>query len=221
MKRVRLFARIPKPTIGQYGIAVEDIARVQVDTGVVEEVIECLQSDDELDVTFGLYFAECLRPRADFVSVSGTMLLKIATLIRNNFTHPSPRVREDAVRAFVAFRSSYEDYTTAMREFLQSPQSQIRRTALRAAPTFLSSKELEVLLPFRDDPEFGETGGMGGPLRYDLRDLALEIAERIAGRQFLDGDCSERRAEQEISWRNWRSFTQWLEGKKKWRLLGS
>ena len=220
MKRERLFARIPSPRVGRYGIADQDIARIQVVPELVEELTDCLRSDDETDVIFGLYFAECLRPRADFSTVAGPSLPTIAPLIRTSLTHSSPRVRAGAVRAFAAFRESYVDYAVVMRDFLRSPDSEVRRAALRVAPSFLTSKELDILLPLRDDPEFGETGGMGGPLRYDLRDFALEIAEHIAGRQFDSGDCLERRDSTQISWRSWSAFTQWLEGQKKWKLFG-
>jgi hypothetical protein len=221
LKRERLFARIPPSSVGSYGVAAQDIARIQVVRELIQEVIDCLRSDDETDITFGLYFAEHLRPRSDFIALAEASLPMMASLIRTSVIHPSPQVRGHAVRAFVAFRECYEDYSVVMRGLLGSSDAQLRRAALIAAPSFLSSKELEILLPFRDDPEFGETGGMGGPLRYDLRDLALEIAERIAGRKFDNGDCLERRENTEIFWRSWSAFTQWLEGKKRWRFFSN
>jgi hypothetical protein len=219
VKRERLFARIPAPRVGTHGIADQDVARVQVVPELVEEILDCLRSDDKTDVVFGLYFAERLKPRPDFAAAVTLSLSTLTSMIRGLLTHSDRQVRADAVRAFVAFRKGYDDYATKMREFLRSPDPQTRREALRAAPTFLSSKQLDILLPFRDDPEFGETGGMGGPQRYDIRDFALEIAEHIAGRKFDSGDCLERRDGTEISWRSWNEFTQWLEGKKRWSLF--
>jgi len=220
VNRERLFARLPSPRVGRYGIAEQDIARVQVVPQAVDELIDCLKSDDETDVIFGLYFAECLRPRADFSTVARLSLPKIASLIRASLGHSSPRVRADAVRAFAAFRESYGDYAIITRDFLHSPDSGVRRNALGSAPSFLSSTELGILLAFRNDPEFGETGGMGGPLRYDLRDFALEIAEHIAGQRFDTGDCVECRDGRQISWRSWSAFTQWLENRKKRSFFG-
>jgi hypothetical protein len=140
VKREKVFARIPKPSVGQFGIAIEDITRIQVDPELVGEVIDCLKSDDDLDITFGLFFAECLRPRAEFVTAAGASLKVIADLIRTAFNHPTPCVRADAVSAFLAFRSSYDDYASLMRGFPDSSNPSIRRTALRAAPTYLSAK---------------------------------------------------------------------------------
>lgn len=220
MKRERVFARIPKPRVGQFGIAVEDIVRIPIVPELVGEVIDCLESDEDLDVTFGLFFAECLRPRADFVATAGHALPVLAGLIRAVLNHPSQQVRMAAASAFVAFQSSFDDYAVVMRGFLSASVPSIRQIALRAAPTYLSAKELNTLLPFQDDPEIGETGGMGGPLRYDLRDLALETAETIAGRSFSNGDCLERRDGVVISWRSWSKFSQWLESGKKLKFFG-
>jgi hypothetical protein len=207
--------------VGAHGIVHEDIARIQIVPDVVEEIIACLRSEDDVDVTFGLYFAECLQPRAEFTALAEPSLPTIASLIRALLSHSSRQVREGAIGAFVAFRERYHDFILVMRVLLRSPDSEIRRAALLAASSFLSSKHLDSLLPFRDDAAVSETGGMGGPLRYNLRDFALEIAERIAGQRFDSGDCSECRDGREISWRSWSAFTRWLDGRKKWSVFGT
>jgi len=210
-KRQRLFARIP-PRGSRIGISPQDIAGISVDLALVGELQECLRSNDDADVVFGLYFCEHLRPRTDFQWAAESAFADLASLIRDCLTHPNPRVRADAIGAFAAFRDSYDGYGAVMRALLRSPDSEARRPALRAASTFVSPSELDVLLPLRSDPLFGETGGMGGgPLRYLLRDYALEIAEHIAGRQFDSGDNLERREGITISWRSWAAFVRWLE----------
>lgn len=206
--RERLFARIPAPRVGTLGIAIQDVTRVKVDEGLLQDLLDCLRSGDDSDIIFGLYFAEVLRPDPDFSTLGEPALSAIASLICASVTHSNPQVRGDAVRAFVAFHSNFDDYATIMREFLNSIDSQVRREALRAAPTFVSAKELHLLLPFRNYPEFGETGGMGGPLRYNLRDFALEIAEHISGQRFDNGDCFEHQGTNKIFWRSWSTFTQ-------------
>lgn len=108
-----------------------------------------------------------------------------------------------------------------MKRLLQSPEASIHYEAIALAPTFLSDKDLDLMLPFQEDPTAGETQGMGGPLRYVERDIALEAAERIAGRSFADGDCFELREGEKISWRSWSGFIQWLESRNRglWQKL--
>ena len=218
-KRQRLFARIPLRG-SRIGISAQDIAGISVNPALVGELKECLQSDDDVDVGFGLYFCEHLRLRTDFCLVAESALEDLASLIRDCLMDPNPRVRADAIGAFVAFRDCYDGYEAVMRALLRSPDSEARRAALRAAPTFVSPSKLDVLLPLRNDPLFGETGGMGGPQRYELRDFALEIAEHIAGRPFDSGDNLEQLEGLTISWRSWAAFVRWLESSKQRRAFG-
>jgi len=218
-KRQRLFARIP-PRGSRIGISPQDIAGISVDLALVGELQECLRSDDDLDVMFGLYLCEHLWSRTDFQSVAEPAFADLASLVRDCLTHPNPRVRADAIGAFAAFRDRYDGFGAVMRALLRAPDPDARRAALRAASTFVWPGELEVLLPLRSDPLFAETGGMGGPLRHVLRDYALEIAELIAGRQFDSGDNLERREGITISWRSWAAFVRWLESRKHRRAFG-
>jgi hypothetical protein len=219
-KRDKLFLHIPVPRFGKYGIADKDIARIVVTQGLVSDIIDCLESKDDLDAGFALFFLEELNGRSDFRAVLGSEQNTITTWIRKLLNHSSSKIRADAARAFVAFRKDFSDYPSVMLGLLRSPDVQIMRIALRATPTFLPVKNVDELLRFRDEPTFGETGGMGGPMRYDLRDLALEMAERIAAKSFDAGDCLEQREGFQVSWRSWSAFTIWLEKKKKWRLFG-
>jgi hypothetical protein len=153
--------------------------------------------------------------------MASSSLPEIAALIRSGLAHASERVRTGAIRAFVAFRSQYLDYVAVMGQLLRSPDGTIRYEALAAGPTFISEDELDSLLPFQHDTLAGETGGMGGPRRYEVRDLALAIAERIAGRTFENGDCFELRDGSKVWWRSWSGFNQWLESRSGgvWRRL--
>jgi hypothetical protein len=153
--------------------------------------------------------------------MASSSLPEIATLIRSRLEHASERVRAGAIRAFVAFRSHYLDYAAAMGQLLQSQDAAIRHEALAASPTFISDDELDFLLPFQHDTLAGETGGMGGPRRYVVRDLALEMAEMIAGRTFENGDCFELRDGSKVWWRSWSRFNQRLESRSEgfWRRL--
>ena len=220
MKYERLVARIPAPR-SKLGVSTQDIERIIEVPELAQELKECLRSEDESDLIFGLYFARQLRLRADFCSIASSSLPEIAALIRSELEHASERVRAGALRAFVAFRSHYPDYAAAMGQLLRSPDGMIRYEVLAAAPTFISEDELDSLLPFQHDTLAGETGGMGGPHRYEIRDLALAMAERIAGRTFENGDCFESRDGSKVWWRSWSRFNQWLESRSGgvWRRL--
>lgn len=220
VKRERLIARIPEPRAYKCGISGDDILRIPASPEFVAELLDCLRSDDELDLIFALMFAERLGARLDFCAVAEPSLPSLAAAIRSALAHSSSRVRTNAIRAFVVYRACFDDYPIIIRSFLGGADPQARREALAAAPTFLKASELALLLPFREDSEVSETGGMGGPLRYPTRDLALSIAERIAGRQFSAGDCSERLDGSTVSWRCWSAFTKWLDSRRRWSFLG-
>lgn len=215
VKRERLFAKIPAPRASKYGITPGDILRIPAAPELVTDLLDCLHSDDELDLIFGLMFAEHLRSIPDFCNLAEPSLPALLAAIRSALAHSSSRVRAGAVLAFVAFRASYDDYVVTMREQLAAADPQPRQAALAAAPTYLAAEDLDALLPFRDDSEVSETRCIGGPLRFTTRDLALEVAERIAGRQFPADDCFERVDGSRVSWRSWSSFTRWLDSNKK------
>ena len=73
-----------------------------------------------------------------------------------------------------------------------------------------------MLRPLREDPASGETGGMGGPQRFYVRDFALQVAEQVAGRKFGAPDCFEMRDGEQIAWRSWAPFLNWLDTRKPW-----
>jgi len=215
----KLFSHIPTPRTGKFGIGADDIARIVVTPQLVPDILDCLESKEVLDVGFALFFLQYLNSRSDFRDLLSPSLTAVTTQIRKLLSHPDHNVSIDAAGAFVAFRENFSDYSSVMSDLLASPNSEIRRIAIGASPTYLSEKNLQELLRLREDPAFHETGGMEGPLRYALRDFALEIAEHISGRSFNAGDCFEQREGRRISWRSWSVFTNWLESKKGWSLF--
>lgn len=106
MNYEHLLARIPPPRASKIGVSAQDIDRVVVVPQLVHELRNCLQSDDESDLIFGLYFAERLRTRPEFCAVANASLAEIATLIRSALAHPNVRVSVAAMRAFVSFERS-------------------------------------------------------------------------------------------------------------------
>jgi hypothetical protein len=216
----RLLARIPEPRISPVGICDDDIARIPVTPDFIAELLECLKSSEPLDLTMGFFIARAGLGNPEFSKVAGRDLSRIAELARRAFAHLDRRVRSSALATVVAYRTLYDDYANLMLGQLASEDASCRRIAVGAAPTYLTARDLTLLVPFHNDPEYGETGGMGGPLRYTIRDLALEVAEQIAGRSFPAGECSERVNETTVSWRSWASFLRWINRPKLWRMFG-
>lgn len=56
MKYERLIARIPAPW-SKLGVSTQDIERIIVVPELSQELKECLRSEDESDLIWGLYFA--------------------------------------------------------------------------------------------------------------------------------------------------------------------
>lgn len=213
MDHLDLIKRIPPALLEQSDLATINFRQVEPDKLLVEEIITCLCSSDEKDITTGLRFTECLSSRPDFCRIAGQSLSSVAALVRGLLADARPAVRLLAIGAFVTLREFYPDYREFMVSLLQSPDPQTRSEALSKADTFLSGSWLRHLLTFRDDPTVCQSNGEG---QYVLRDLALETAERVTHRSFDCGRQSELRDGVKISWRRWTFFTNWLD-RVQWR----
>jgi hypothetical protein len=209
VKRELLFARVPGER-GQIGIGAPAIAQMPLEPAVVDELWDCLTSTDELDVTFGLFFLDELLRRAEFMNILQGRAGEFAQRLKELVTGTSTKLQADAIAPFVSFQEFHADFTSIMKGLLKSSDVVVRSAALDAAHLFLKRKDLKLLLAFREDKQADETERMGGPLRYTMRDRALEQAERIAGRSFANGDCFEMRDGEKVSWRSWSSFLNWL-----------
>ncbi len=207
-------SRIPSAVLQQNGLTKQSIAQVPIDPLLVQEILSCLRSNDEQDITVGLRFAECLGSRPEFVHVAGSLLGSMAACIRELLSDRRPSIGIGAVGVLATFRQFYADYADLMISLFQSPDAQVRCETLSKADTFLSGAHLRHLLIFREDPTIAQTGS--GEFRYALRDLALEAAERVAGRSFDCGVSSECREGLRVSWRRWTFFSSWLE-RVRWR----
>jgi hypothetical protein len=216
----RLLARIPKPRTYKVGICANDIARIPVTPDFIADLLECLGSVEPLDLKFGFFIAECALKNPLFVKAARNAREQIAALARQAVSHPDRQVQSSALQTVVAYRTFCSDYRNLMLGQIASGNAACQRVALAAAPTFLEKQDLALLMPFRTHPEYGETGGMGGPLRYTTRDLALQVAELIAGRRFPDGDCSETVNDSTVSWRGWSTFIRWINRPRLWRMFG-
>jgi hypothetical protein len=122
----------------------------------------------------------------------------------------------EAVQIFAVWGRHRSDYRSVCEPLLGHPAAHIRSTALSFAPCYIPRRSLDVLFNFRRDPFVCETGGMGGPLRYVLRDQALAILEKLTEcPKVLAGDCFEDTDNGRASYRTWVPFLNWYEKNKK------
>ena len=120
---------------------------------------------------------------------------------------------DDAARIFIFWGSHRADYGRVCMSLLNHENENVRTTALGLAGIYLKPIEYSHLVKFRSDRAFSEIG-MGGPLRYLVRDYALEVLERLTGCPKADGDCFEDTSEGRISYRSWSPFLTWFEQNK-------
>jgi hypothetical protein len=124
------------------------------------------------------------------------------------------RLDDSAVRIFIVWGAHRPDHRRACLTLLRHPGNFVRMVALSYARAYLKSADIPELFEFRNDPDISEIG-MGGPLRYILRDHALEILERLTKCPSLNGgDCFDETREGRVSYRSWTPFLNWYERHK-------
>jgi len=117
-----------------------------------------------------------------------------------------------AVEIFVAWGGHRHDHTGICVKILDHPQAWIRKIALIYSGSFLPSSDYAKLFKFRHDPEVSEIA-MGGPLRFMLRDQALDVLKRLTKCPVVEGDCFEQTPDGNIYYRSWTPFLNWFERK--------
>jgi hypothetical protein len=120
-----------------------------------------------------------------------------------------------ALEVFIAWGQHRPDYRDICFSSLHHENEMIRHTALSYSPYFLKPHDYSKLFTFHRDPWMSEIG-MGGPLRFILRDHALDILEKLTRcpRRAV-GDCFEDQPEGRVSFRSWSHFLNWYEKNKK------
>jgi hypothetical protein len=210
----RLLARLPKqdsPFVG-----VDDIATLECDQAVAEDILLCVYSTDVLEIVWGLWFVLGLagvgKLNDELANIVARQLPSIIGL--GSADSSNAGARECALELGVALRNRLPKYRELMLESLSDPVVGIRHVALQNCTTFLEKNELEPLLIFKDDPYIMETS-MSGPLVYSLRDLALSKIESIVGKHFETSRRSQVLDDGAIvSWRDWAPFLRWWEKSK-------
>jgi hypothetical protein len=94
---------------------------------------------------------------------------------------------------------------------LKDANPMVRKEALLAYETYRQGKDVTPLETFENDTYIAEDS-MGGPLTYELRNLALETIERVIGRTFKKHEKAETLPRGEIAycW-DWAPYHAWKE----------
>ncbi|MBI3849805.1 MAG: hypothetical protein HY298_05885 [Verrucomicrobia bacterium] len=124
------------------------------------------------------------------------------------------KIIAEVVLIFVFWGNRRADYRDTCIKLLSHPYEEVRETALKCSSIFLRRSEYSKLFEFRRDPSFSETMGMGGPLRFTVRDEALRTLESLTNAPKSDGDCFENTSEGKVSYRSWSPFLNWFEQNK-------
>jgi hypothetical protein len=138
-----------------------------------------------------------------------------ADALADCFTSSGQRLDSSAVEIFIVWGSHRPEHRLVCLSLLRHPDAEIRRTAVSCAGGFLRPVDFYLLFEFRNDPDISEIS-MCGPLRYVLRDYALEVLERLTHCPVKGGgDCFEETPNGRVSYRSWSLFLAWYESQKR------
>jgi len=155
----------------------EAIRKIPWSEELADEIQDALESPDVLDQKFALFFAETLfHPDVLDAAHEARFVSRMTTLLDCG----SDPVKPYALRLLVRFHARVVDFRERVMKALGSEEAGVRHEALAGYELCCKAKEVEPLERFEHDPYYGEIA-MGGPLRFDLRDEALSVIERVLG----------------------------------------
>lgn len=207
----RLFEYSKPFQAGKLGPSIQEIGKIPITADLVSDLTAAIRSPNSSDRNVALFFCEgllaCNPEHRDLLSA-------LVPLVNDLITSTDDLARSSVVPVFIRLRGWFPNYRKEMLELLTNPNSNSRADVLQAAETFLRKREIQPLLSFQNDPVISETGGMGGPWRYILRDEALRLIEKMLGRSFRTQECTEAKDNQVIFWWDWRPFLEWRSTQK-------
>ena len=207
----------------KHGMVLENISKIALNDTIQENLLNCIQSTNQLDISDGLYFLMGLLQKSklgsfgdDFIE---TLIERIPILITVN---QSVQVRTHALQFYVWLKDNYPDYRETMIEFLRSDDLTQKKCALNNYETFYKPEEIEPLLIFENDQYVAELS-MCGPLEYQLRNLALDKISKVLNKNFMINEIKEKHFDWGnvyVSWYDWSPFLEWYQKKSKKSIFG-
>ena len=119
-----------------------------------------------------------------------------------------------AAEIFVNWGVHRADYRINCLSLLRHPDVEIREATLKCAGKFLHPSEFSHLFIFREDSYISEIS-MCGPLRYMLRDYALDTLKWLTKCPVKEDDCFHDTPDGRVSYRSWSPFLNWFEKHKR------
>jgi hypothetical protein len=208
----RLFQHSKPFTTAAVGPSIQDVGKIPITSELVGDLVAALQSPSSADRNVALFFCEgLLDQNRGATELIRAVVPPIDTLIMSD----DDFVRSPVVPVYARLRDYFPSYRERMLTLLADCNSISRERVLAAADTFLKRDEIQPLLSFQNDTVISETGSMGGPWRYILRDEALRLIEKMLGQSFRTQECTEAKDNQVIFWWDWTPFLEWWAKRKR------
>ncbi len=207
----------------KHGMELENISKIVLNATIKENLLNCIQSTNQLDISDGLYFLMGLLQKNKLSSFGDdfirTLIERIPILITVN---QNSQIRTHALQFYVWLKGNYPDYRETMITFLGSDDLAQKKCAVNNYETFCKPEEIEPLLIFENDQYVAELS-MCGPLAYQLRNLALEKISKVLNKNFMMNEIKERHPDwgnAYVSWYDWTPFVEWYKNKGKKSIFG-
>lgn len=212
VKKVKFYQSSP------VGYSIEDIGKIPITTELVKDIFECLRSSDVSELKSGLWFAQGVLDS----NPPKELLFFLVAELPKWMTSQDDNVRWRALSLLIRLRENFPNYRSLMIKCLQDVDPEVRIDALAAYSTFLTDKDIPILLEFQRDDYMSETS-MNSPLVYLIRNQALEIIEQLCGQKFPKHENVKLlEIGQSVYWWDWKPFLDWWDSRQsKWRLWGA
>ena len=210
----RLLERVRPFKGDSVGIGIEHIAKMPLSSEAVADIFECLRSENVSDLSWGLWFAQGVLDS----NPPQELLRFLVRQLPKWIAHHQEALREHALPLLIRLRENFPGYRSMMLRCLKDPDPDVRTNALAAYETFLTEKDIPLLLEFEQDDYMSETS-MNSPLIYAIRNQALAIIERLCGQKFPKHENVKAIEDgHTVYWWDWRPFLDWWEKqRRKWR----
>jgi hypothetical protein len=191
------------------GLSADDVRQLQLTADLMDDILSSLASDDLVDQQIALFFAEVLVwPQQIGALREKTFVSRIVELCRR----PTNPVQSSALHLVSRYHAEVPDFRPLMMNGLLSTDPMVRKEALLAYELYCHPKEVVPLEGFERDDYLTETA-MGGPLIYELRNLALETIEHVIRKQFRKTEKTEAQPTGEVAfWWDWAPYHSWKNG---------
>jgi len=190
------------------GLSADDVQQLSLTRDLVEDILNCLASSDIVDQQMALFFTDILIEPGSIDKNQQANL--IAQIIRLSGA-TGKQVQAPAYKLLARYSSQVPDYRAMMLNGLQNPDPMVRKEALLAHGSYCRAKEVFPLEAFENDNYLTETV-MGGPLVYELRNIALEAIERAIGKTFQKSEKSEAQSSGAVAfWWDWTPYHVWKD----------